>query len=60
MMDTGHSYLFIGAGGMGMTPLACWMSEAGYSVSGYDAHLQERVRRWLAQAGVLLEDFIFP
>ncbi len=59
MMDTGHSYLFIGAGGMGMTPLACWMSEAGYSVSGYDAHLQERVRRWLAQAGVLLEDFIF-
>lgn len=59
-MGAGHNYLFIGAGGMGMTPLACWMSRAGYSVTGYDAHLQERVRRWLVQAGVVLEDFIFP
>ncbi|MCH2074711.1 MAG: Mur ligase domain-containing protein, partial [Puniceicoccaceae bacterium] len=53
-------YLFVGAGGMGMAPLACWMSRAGYSVSGYDAHLQECVRRWLDDAGVALEDFIFP
>ncbi len=60
MMDAGQSYLFIGAGGMGMAPLACWMSQAGYSVCGYDAHLQERVRHWLAEAGVALEDFIFP
>lgn len=60
MMDKAHSYLFFGAGGMGMAPLACWMAQAGYSVCGYDAHLQERVRRWLVDAGVTLEDFIFP
>ncbi len=60
MMDKAQNYLFIGAGGMGMAPLACWMSQAGYSVCGYDAHLQERVRCWLAVAGVELEDFIFP
>ena len=59
MMDDTHRYLFVGAGGMGMAPLACWMSRAGYSVSGYDAHLQECVRRWLDEAGVTLEDFIF-
>ena len=59
-MDRAQNYLFIGAGGMGMAPLACWMSQAGYSVCGYDAHLQERVRGWLAEAGVALEDFIFP
>ncbi|WPJ94893.1 UDP-N-acetylmuramate dehydrogenase [Coraliomargarita algicola] len=59
-MDSKHDYLFIGAGGMGMAPLACWMSQAGYSVCGYDAHLQERVRHWLVNAGVTLEDFIFP
>lgn len=60
MMGPGQSYLFIGAGGMGMAPLACWMAQAGYPVFGYDAHLQERVRRWLADSGVVLEDFIFP
>ncbi|MEE2988866.1 MAG: UDP-N-acetylmuramate dehydrogenase [Verrucomicrobiota bacterium] len=59
-MGETHRYLFVGAGGMGMAPLACWMSRAGYSVSGYDAHLQECVRRWLDEAGVVLEDFIFP
>lgn len=59
-MDAARRYLFIGAGGMGMAPLACWMAQAGYSVCGYDAHLRERVRRWLAEAGVALEDFIFP
>jgi UDP-N-acetylenolpyruvoylglucosamine reductase len=59
-MDPEQNYLFIGAGGMGMAPLACWMSQAGNSVCGYDAHLQERVRHWLVAAGVSLEDFIFP
>jgi len=60
MMERADQYLFVGAGGMGMAPLASWMSLAGYSVCGYDAHLQERVRRWLAESGVVLEDFIFP
>ena len=59
-MKDRHSYLFVGAGGMGMAPLACWMARAGYRVCGYDAHLQERVRFWLNDAGVALEDFIFP
>lgn len=59
-MEEKEHYLFIGAGGMGMAPLACWMSQAGYSVCGHDAHLQERVRYWLAEAGVRLRDFIFP
>ena len=59
-MDKNERYLFIGVGGMGMAPLAAWMSEAGYSISGYDDNLQERVRIFLAKSAVLLEDFIFP
>jgi UDP-N-acetylenolpyruvoylglucosamine reductase len=55
-----EQFLFVGVGGMGMAPLAGWMAEAGYSICGYDAHLQERVRYWLSAAGVTLEDFIFP
>jgi UDP-N-acetylenolpyruvoylglucosamine reductase len=35
------------------------MASAGYSISGYDAHLQERVRVWLDKAGVVLDDFLF-
>lgn len=53
-------FLFLGVGGMGMAPLAGWMAEAGYSICGYDAHLQERVRSWLEASGVALADFVFP
>jgi len=53
-------YLFIGAGGMGMAPLAYWMSRAGHKVVGYDAHLQERVRQWLDASGVEHQGFVFP
>ncbi len=53
-------YLLLGVGGMGMAPLACWMSRAGYSVTGYDACLQEGVRRHLLASGVELQDFVFP
>lgn len=60
MTDSQETFLFFGVGGMGMAPLAGWMAEAGYSICGYDAHLQERVRYWLDGAGVRLEDFIFP
>lgn len=55
-----EKFLFLGVGGMGMAPLAGWMAEAGYSICGYDAHLQERVRYWLDAAGVMLEDFLLP
>ncbi|MFU8848138.1 MAG: Mur ligase domain-containing protein, partial [Opitutales bacterium] len=55
-----ENYLFLGVGGMGMAPLACWMSSAGYSITGYDACLQEAVRRHLVDKGVALQDFVFP
>lgn len=53
------AYLFIGVGGMGMAPLAGWMARAGYSISGYDDNLQERVRNFLVESGVMLHDFVF-
>lgn len=58
--DLNSRYLFLGVGGMGMAPLACWMSKAGYSVIGYDGSLQEDVRNHLSAAGVELRDFVFP
>lgn len=57
-MSPGDRYLFLGAGGMGMAPLAGWMSGAGYSVSGYDDHMQEPVRRFLEKSGVSLPEFV--
>lgn len=58
--QNGRTYLFLGVGGMGMAPLACWMSSAGYSITGHDACLQEGVRQHLAASGVELRDFVFP
>lgn len=55
-----QKYLFLGAGGMGMAPLASWMSQAGYSVFGYDDYLQERVRSVLVQNAVEVLDFVLP
>ena len=60
MSECSEKYLFVGVAGMGMAPLACWMASAGYQICGYDAHVQERVRNWLDQAGVELHDFLFP
>ena len=59
MPDQSKKYLFLGVGGMGMAPLACWMSQAGCSVTGYDSSLQERVRLQLDSAGIELVDFLF-
>jgi UDP-N-acetylenolpyruvoylglucosamine reductase len=50
--------LFLGAGGMGMAPLAAWLAGSGYSITGYDDNLREPVRRYLAGAGVDLRDFL--
>ena len=58
MTATKPIYLFIGVGGMGMAPLAAWMSHAGYSVYGCDDNLQENVRRFLVDSGVGLKDFL--
>jgi len=54
------NYLFLGVGGMGMAPLAAWMVQEGYSLAGYDDYMQEPVRRFLAESGVELLDFVFP
>ena len=55
----GQRFLFLGVSGMGMAPLACWMSKAGYSITGYDSNLQESVRKHLLASGVVLKDFVF-
>ncbi|MFP4069533.1 MAG: UDP-N-acetylmuramate dehydrogenase [Opitutales bacterium] len=60
MRDAAGKYLFLGAGGMGMAPLAGWMAQAGYPVSGYDDYLREPVRRYLESAGVVLCDLLIP
>lgn len=57
-IEQGQKLLFLGVGGMGMAPLASWLSCAGYSITGYDASLQDAVRRHLEAAGVALRDFI--
>ena len=60
MTKLSERYLFIGISGMGMAPLAAWLSTAGNSVNGYDDNLQEAVRKFLVQSGVILHDYIFP
>lgn len=50
--------LFLGVGGMGMAPLAGWLTATGYSITGYDASLSSGVRAYLDSAGVALRDFL--
>ncbi|MDX2109477.1 MAG: UDP-N-acetylmuramate dehydrogenase [Verrucomicrobiota bacterium] len=50
-----HEHIFmIGIGGMGMAPLALFLKERGYSVSGYDDHMRLQVREILTCAGIEL------
>lgn len=58
MIKHGQSVLFLGVGGMGMAPLACWLSCDGYSITGYDTFLQERMRAYLSESGVMLREFL--
>lgn len=58
MIDRQQSILFLGVGGMGMAPLACWLRTDGYLISGHDAFLQSRVRIHLDHAGVEVFDFM--
>lgn len=48
------SVLMLGIGGMGMAPLAIYLSQAGVRVLGCDDHFQPRVRALLEGAGVVL------
>lgn len=59
MSPSAGRFLMLGVGGMGMAPLAAWMAQAGYSVTGYDDYLQEPVRRFLAESSVELQEFVF-
>lgn len=58
-MEASQTYLFIGVGGMGMAPLASWLSRSGCTICGYDDHLREPVRRVLIEAGVDVRDLFF-
>ncbi|MGJ8653504.1 MAG: UDP-N-acetylmuramate dehydrogenase [Opitutaceae bacterium] len=58
-MANAETYLFLGVGGMGMAPLAGWMSRSGATICGYDDHLREPVRRILLDAGVDIRDLLF-
>ncbi len=44
----------VGVGGTGMAPLALYLREAGFTVSGEDDALPPGVRAWLETAGVVI------
>ena len=54
MMKPFRHIFMIGVGGMGMAPLAIFLRDKGYRVSGSDDGLTESVRRQLVKAGVEL------
>ncbi len=47
----------LGVGGMGMAPLAIYLVQAGYEVSGQDDALRDEVRDVLLRNGVILRSF---
>ena len=51
------SYLLLGIGGMGMAPLAIYLSEEGHYIYGWDDGLSEKVRQQLERAKVVLLAF---
>lgn len=54
MSTAQQTLLMVGAGGMGMAPLALYLRGRGYRVLGYDDQLRHQVRELLAGAGVEL------
>lgn len=56
-MSEKQSYYCLGIGGMGMTPLALYLAQAGHAVAGQDRALNERNRRLLEAGGVTVEDW---
>ncbi|MGJ3242576.1 MAG: UDP-N-acetylmuramate dehydrogenase [Opitutales bacterium] len=53
-------YFLIGIGGMGMTPLACYLAQSGCRVSGWDDGLAEPARRLLDRHQIDPECFRLP
>lgn len=56
-MKQKDSYYCLGVGGMGMTPLALYLVQAGHEVAGQDRALNEKNRRLLEAGGVRVEDW---
>ena len=55
MIKTTQNIFMIGVGGMGMAPLAIYLSKSGMKVIGTDDGLTEPVRKQLENAGVQLQ-----
>ncbi len=55
--DGSQTAHFLGVGGMGMTPLAIYLSQAGWSLTGEDMHMPENCRKLLVESGVRIDDF---
>ena len=51
-MKSPKTVFLLGAGGMGMAPLALYLQGAGIQVSAYDDHFREPLRSQLEDAGV--------
>ena len=59
-MNAPRNCLLLGAGGMGMAPLALYLREAGSEVEAFDDSFREPIRGLLEKAGVRLLSEPFP
>ena len=48
--------LLLGAGGMGMAPLAFYLKGAGVRVEAFDDHFREPLRSQMEEAGIVILD----
>ena len=55
MSNFPDSVFLLGVGGMGMTPLAIYLAQAGVEVHGFDDDLSDRSRELLEGSGVNIE-----
>jgi hypothetical protein len=51
-MKTPKSVFLLGAGGMGMAPLALYLQGAGIQVSAHDENFREPLRSQLSESGI--------
>ena len=54
MMNKKQTIYMVGVGGMGMAPLAVYLSKIGNTVHGFDDSLSEQVREILDRSGVII------
>ena len=53
-MNKKQTIYMVGVGGMGMAPLAVYLSKIGNTVHGFDDSLSEQVREILDRSGVII------